>query len=399
MQTSTNAGAAAEPAGTAGDDTSAGRSAAGRPESDRSAVTARARAQREALDISIVADLAKMRQEPGKQGDEQGAKGEAEAEAKGHDGDAGGAGEEESESKKAAEVPLDDAAKKKLEAEQLRDRKHREQLARDRAEVDAAKKKLEARETELAPKIAAGDRFEAAKAKGLRGLVELAEDFGLAPDDYEAAAQLLYARSPAAAKNPKTRPAAEAAQAKRELEQRVAAAEKRAADVEKKLEERDAREKESQERAKLQAEVDTYLGGIEKAGTAPLAAGQTDAAPLMRKFLTSAPARARALIQQTAFDLLEEGAEEAPTPAAVLAEAEKRRRADLAEQGIDPDVLLAGGSASKDGATVDKKKPSPTLRNGGGGGVTPAKRPLTGKELDADIIAGLRGLRSSGSVR
>lgn len=304
------------------------------------------------------------------------------AEAKDDDEDDESEGDEDGKAKEP-EVKLDDDTKKRLAAIQHREKKHNEKVAADQAKFDALRKEWE-------PKLEAAAKFDALKGKGIAGLLEAAEHFGITGDDFEHAARALYARSPAAAKDPKTRAAAEETTWKRTMEQRVAAAEQEAAAAKKQLAERD-------QQAKIQARVDEYLGGIEKHAKTPPKEGQPDAAPLVRKLVETAPAKARALFHHVAIELLD--ATGAPASAAdVVAELEKRRRADLAEMGIDPAAVLGGGAAAKGGDTVEKKKPSKTLGNAGAGTAAAQPKPKTGRELDAEVEAELRALRRSGSV-
>lgn len=355
-------------------------------------------------DADLAAELRALREGAGKDGGEAAKKPEAAAAAKkpaageGDEDEDGGsdveeeaesktedddAGDEDEDGKKEPEVKLDDETKKRLAAVQHREKKHNERVAADTAKFEALRKEWE-------PKFEAAQKFEALKGKGIAGLLEAADHFGVKGDDFEHAARALYARSPAAAKDPKTRAAAEDVTWRRTMEQRVAAAEEKAAAAEKQLVERD-------QQAKVQARVDAYLGGIEKhAKTAPKE-GQADPAPLVRKLVETAPAKARALFHQVAVELLDAtGA--TPSAADVVAEVEKRRRADLAEMGIDPAAVLGAAAAAKDGATVEKKKPSKTLGNAGAGTAAAQPKPKTGRELDAEVEAELRALRRSGSV-
>ena len=325
-------------------------------------------------------DAAAKKPAAGEDDDEDG---EAEAEGKDdddEDDDEEDGGDDEASGK---EPELDDATKKRIAAVQHREKRHNEKVAADTAKFEALRKEWE-------PKFEAAQKYEARKGTGIRGLLEVVDHFGIAGDDFEHAARALYARSPAAAKDPKTRAAAEDVTWKRSMEQRVEAAEKEAAAAKQQLADRD-------QQAKTQARVDAYLGGIEKHAKTPLKEGQADAAPLVRKLVETAPAKARALFHQVAVELLDAtGA--TPSPADVVAEVEKRRRADLAEMGIDPATVLGGAAAAKDAATVEKKKPSKTLGNAGAATAAAQPKPKTGRELDAEVEAELRALRRSGSV-
>lgn len=278
--------------------------------------------------------------------------------------------EPEKAAEKPTEVELDPETTKRLAALQHQERRHKERLAADQA-------KLEALQKEWQPKLEEAARFAELKGKGLRGFVELAEAFGLAGDDLEHAARALYARSPAAAKHPATRAAAEATVREREMEARVAAAERRAAEVERRF-------TESQQQAQHQAALNGYLSEIEKAA-------KTADAPLARRLTESAPAEARLLFNQVAVDLLDELGE-APDAAAVVAEVEKRQRAQLQKFGIDP--MLALGATGKTEAPA--KKASKTLGNTpAGASVSTRPTPKTVRELDQEVELELRALRSS----
>ena len=156
MQTSMNAGT--EDAGT---------------DNAAASATARGAAAAAAVDRDVLAGLAKLRGEPA-----------AEKPAEAKPDPKPDAGEQLAEAKPDAkpldEVPLDDRAKARLAAEQARDRKHKESVTKDRADIDAAKAKIEA---EWKPRVEKAEAFEALKGGGVQALLRAAELLELTEDD------------------------------------------------------------------------------------------------------------------------------------------------------------------------------------------------------------------------
>ncbi len=277
------------------------------------------------------------------------------------------------------EVPLDDRAKARLAAEQARDRKHKESVTKDRADIDAAKAKLEA---EWKPRVEKAEAFEALRGGGVQALLKAAELLELTEDDYAAAAPAVWALSPKGKADPKAKAAAAGTLRDHSLESRFAKLEARNKALEDQIAERELA-------ATHAASRDRYLGGVAQALEAA-----TDA-PLVKKLAAKAPGKAKELMLAAAVELLDEDGV-IPAAPAVLARAETKRRAFLADEGIEPEALIAPAKAA---AVVDPKKPAKTLANEGGTGTTPPPaKPLTGKALDAQVLEGLRNLRKSGSV-
>lgn len=344
------------------------------------ATTAKAHAATAALNQDLLAGLAKIREgEPKEDADaepkvESGAEPKAAAEGK---------PEPVVEAKPLDEVPLDevpldDKAKARLVAEQARAQRHKDQVAKDRGELDAMKARLEA---EWKPQIEKAEQFLGLKGGGVPAALRALELLELSEDDYAALAPAAWALSPKGKADPKAKAAAAGTLKDHGMESRFAKLE---ADNKALRDQITARET----AAKHEADRDRYLVGVQAAlDTA------TDA-PLVKKLAAKSPGKAKELMLAAAVELLDEDGV-IPAAPAVLARAEQRRRAFLADEGIEPDALIAPAKP----AAAAPKTPAKTLANEGGTGASPPPRPSkTGRELDAEIIAGLRNLRKSGSV-
>lgn len=254
----------------------------------------------------------------------------------------------------------DERARKKLaeerNAQAAKLKEEREALERERAEVAAARKAL--------------DAFEKIKARARYEPDAVLAELGLSDEDMEHAAKAAWARSKAGASDPKQRDAVARSAQQRERDDRIAAAEKRAEAAEKRAEEAFKRIEEREQAARTEVAVNNYLDTASKAIT-------PTAAPLVAKWAEKSPAKVRQVMHAVAVELAEAN-DEPPSPADLVAEVERRRRADLEDSGIDIAAILGA-----------PKKPTPpgpsrTLERGGGGASTP-KPKLAGAELVDDI--------------
>lgn len=354
-------------------------------ESAKAATTARANAEMAKINAELLAGLGELHKDdakpPGAPADEVKPVVEVSAEVKPAEVSAA----PPDEVKPLEEVPLDDAAKKRIAAEQTRERKRTEQLAKERGEFDAAKKKLE---DEWRPRVEKAEAFEALVGGGVPAAMKALEQLKLTPEEYAALAPAAWALSPKGKEDPKARAAAAKTLQDHSVEARFAAQAKEIAELKSQI----TAEKTA---AKHAADVDAYLGTVEKALKDPTpeeaAAGRKPVeAPLLKRIK---PDAARALFNRVALDLLDEHGT-VPTAAEVIAAAEARERADLIARGYDPDAIVAPKAAAKPAPG----KPSPTLGNGGAGAPAVVQKPLTGRALEQDIARGLRELRESGSV-
>lgn len=276
----------------------------------------------------------------------------------------------------ADDVPLDAAAKKRLEVDQARDRKHKEAVAKELASIETAKQHLE---TEWKPRIERAEAYEAAKGTGVNGLLNALDHFGVTDaKSLETLARAAWARGPG-----KDDPKAQAAAAAT-LDRHSSSSEM--AEMRKELAAMKSERAAERQAATTKEAVDKYLGTV----TAEVP--KVDA-PLVKRLAEKAPDRVRARLLAVATDMAEPGMP-APTPAEVIAELEKRERADLEDRGLDPRSFLAPAAA----APVAGKAPARTLGQSSAPTTAPSDRPKTKRELDAELDAGLTTILRSGRV-
>jgi hypothetical protein len=149
------------------------------------------------------------------------------------------------------------------------------------------------------------------------------------------AGEQTYARSKAAAADPKYRQAADRAMRERELGDSAAKNEKRIADLESKLEERE-------KVAAADRALDEYFGRVtRRAG---------DETPHVKALIAKNPARARAELEEVAFELAKKLGR-LPKAATVLAAQEKRIARMLRDYGV-------GAPAGEQGKKPEAGKPA-----------------------------------------
>jgi hypothetical protein len=319
-------------------------------------------------------------------GDED-ADGEEKDEAK---DDADEEADEEAEKKPAAkekddDQELDPATRRKLAVVQRAEKRHKEQVARDRAELAADVKTVEARidavRKEWEPKIEAAQRFEAAQAKAKRDPVGLLLSMGFSSEEIEEASKqaYLYVKGD---KDPKTRAAAQRMQREREQGDDVATLRRELEELKKSS----AAEKQQATVAQKREQFTDQLVSAARAAHQD-ADDKTaeDAAPVVVRMLAKNPAKARAKLFAVA-DELGQASGEVPDPDEVIAELEKRERADLEDRGVDLAVFLAGATT----APPAKRGKTLGVRGGGGnvGKVSKSDDDLAA-EVAREIAAGL----------
>ncbi len=278
----------------------------------------------------------------------------------------------------AKEPALDAAATHRLAAAQKEERRRKEAATAERAaikaEADKARAEIEEQRASVAAQAKAAKDFEALRERARsspRAALEMLRSFGYDGDAFESIARAAWAETAEGKKHPANRAAAEQTMAQREATDAIAEAKREAAEareeakaIRKLIEERDAAT--ANERM-----VNDYLDGVQKAADAA-------DAPLVRQWAAKAPAKVRQQFHAVARELSAEIDGDAPDPAAVVAEVERRRRAELEEMGFDPAALLA--PPKKPGA------PPPKVL----GTSTPAPsqppRPLTPDERRAEFI-------------
>jgi hypothetical protein len=226
------------------------------------------------------------------------------------------------------EVELDAAGKKRLEAVQRAERKHKETVEKDRKALDAEAKKVQAVVDEWAPKIERVVKLQKQVKTRPAAVVELLTELGLGADDFSAVGRLVYAASSEAAKDPKWKSVAQ--QLTKETSQTGEVAELRSLveKMSKQLEERDARSRYEQDEARY---LDSAVARVKEASDAPLA----------RIMLGKAPDKLRRELRRVAIELSQHTHGETPDKDDVLAEFERQRREQLEDAGVDVDALRA----------------------------------------------------------
>lgn len=259
----------------------------------------------------------------------------------------------------------DPDTEKRLGIVEKQEKRMRDQLSRERAEMLAT---FEREKSVWLDKVKAAesvlDEVRTAKRDPLRAMKAI----GITEADFERVARLLYAHSEDGAKNPANKAAAEQAWRERQQQGEIEALLKR-------IDSMEASQKEVTRRAEGKAQIDAYLGGVTKA--------VTDDHPLARASLDKAPEKTRQILLDIACKL-EARDGETPDASDVLKAYEAQRRAELEELGIDPATVIKAkprGLPTKPGATVTPANKATTPP-------APANRKPTREE----ILAGLERL-------
>lgn len=277
--------------------------------------------------------------------------------------------EEVTESKSKDEKKPDKELDKRLEQIRRTERKSREKLTAERDEFRREKAGFEAKVQPLLQKV---QEFEALSKRARSNLPAVLRSLGLTDDDFEPAAKVLYEESPAGKNDPKVkaRTGAQALRA-REQEDQLSELTKQVQQLTRSIQERD-------EQAELQRHATTFLDNVQKQMN-----GET---PLLSRLLDKNASRYRAHIAAVTQRLVQE-TDEIPDIDDVLAEAEKARREQLEDEGIDVEALLGKAAPA---ATESEKKGGKTLQGGGGAPPPKPKSKQSRKELEKDVLARLR---------
>lgn len=242
----------------------------------------------------------------------------------------------------------------------------------DLAHAAEKERKLTAREQEISAKEAEWkdrqadlERYERAKANAKHDPAAVLEALGIGDDELEFAARQIYARSPAAAKNPQARQMSEREQRDRQLQEGIRLANERAAKLEQTIAERDAQERE-------RAYVDEAARAI------------SDDHPVLRNLIKNTPGEARALLLQTAEHLLR-ATGEVPEHADVVRTLEQAKRTELKKLGIDVDQIFKAPTKNQTPAAGESNT-AKTLTSDLGKSTPPRSAPMTQEELRADVL-------------
>jgi hypothetical protein len=234
-------------------------------------------------------------------------------------------------------------AKAAIEAERHAFRREREQAERDLSEARA--------EIEAFEKFKSRARYDAAGA--LKALGFDVEDFG-------PAARQLWAHTKEAQADPKNRDAADRLMKEREAMDRIGK-------LERELEARTKAEQQREAQARIANKVETYLDGVSKAVKA-------EDHPLAKRLVEKSPDKARLRFAEIARDLSERDDGDLPDADDVLAEYERRTRAELEEHGADVAALIKPKAAK----AANSNEATRTLGNDVGS--TTAPKASTGKK-------------------
>jgi hypothetical protein len=268
----------------------------------------------------------------------------------------------EAKTETESEIKPDPDTEKRLALVQKRAKLERDAIAKERADLEKVRSEVEQQKAAVA-------KFEQLKARAKYAPADVLAELGLGEDDYEAAAKDIYARSKAAAADPKAKDAAIRMQREREATDDRVALRKEMAELKSQLAERE-------QSAKYEQAWNGYLSDVTKAATA-------EASPLLKNAIEKNPARAAKTIRETAQQIYEETGEW-PGAVDVVVAYDKARRAELAEYGIDIPV----------NGTKPKTPPAPAPTNGSArtlandmAGATPVPRDVASeKERRAETI-------------
>ena len=249
--------------------------------------------------------------------------------------------DDEDEVNAKADAKIDPDVAKRLEQVRRTDRRLRDQrdrqFAQQKAQIDAAL-------AEWQPKIDRAVKFERLAARADIDPAGVLEALGVKPDRFEYISQLLYTIAKGK-DDPKSRDAAARLIRERERDEEIS-------NLKKWREERESTDKQREQSAAQEREVERYLDTVVKAAS--------DKTPLAKRYIAKSPDRARGDLVKIAHRIGEEtGA--TPSPKAVMIAFEKERRRFLRDHGIDPKSASASaansnGSETKTAPKQDDKK-------------------------------------------
>lgn len=272
------------------------------------------------------------------------------------------------ESEDEDEEKPDPGLAKRLAAISRQEKRAKEMLARERAEIERAK-------ADLAPRLKALEEFDQLAKRAKYDPVALFRHFGISDEDFDGISRELYAASKAGQADPKLRAASQRSLRERELAEKVERLEKAA-------QEREQRDQERERQAAVQREVHEY---VEE--TAKLV---SDDAPLVRTMLEKNPRRAREQLAEAAHYLYQKHGE-IPDKRDVVKALEEFRRAELEEAGIDVDVVVKAKKRPA-GAPTEEKKPSKTLSNDMTAPTKTPAKPMSKKEERDQLVRELEAM-------
>lgn len=239
---------------------------------------------------------------------------------------------------------------KRLEAVQRNEKRSRDQLEKQRIDMQAEfEAKYAAARQQLEPHAKKLAEYNEAVAEAKRNPARLLRALGYTDGDFAFAAEQLFAHSDKAGEDPKWRARAEQARKDRAEQERLDTLQKR-------LDAIDDEKKQTALQADLARETATYIESMAKAvpaGTAVhalMTAGDTD------EERAESGAFVRENLARVAMELLErDGAK--PEPKAVVAELERRENLERKRRGLPP--ITKAAAAAKPAAKPAPAKPEP----------------------------------------
>ena len=266
---------------------------------------------------------------------------------------------------KAADPAPDVELNKRLEAIQKAERRAKEDIAKQRAELEAERKRLD-------PDLAELNELRELRRRAKLGDSAALLKFGeYGDDDAELVARSVYALSKAAAANPQAKEAAARALREREAGGKLSALEQKLADLEKQLAERD-------QKAATERQVASYLDATAKV--------VDDSTPIVRQMFTKSPDKARQQVAAARDYLMQQTGEE-PEPADVLKALEDYERSELIARGFDPDSLLK--TTKQTTPAAGEKNSAKTLSSELTKSTSPRTAPLDPAEERAALLRAL----------
>ena len=244
--------------------------------------------------------------------------------------------------------------------------KAREEATQRKIELDRREQALLARENEATGK---GSTLEQLKALIRKDPVKALETLGLTDEaDLSVAAQRMWAQTAGKA-DPKNKAYAEQTARERELQSELAELKKTTAELAEQFKTRD-------QRAAAEQFANRYLDEAVKAiPSEPSLIGTRH---------TKNPANARAALLSLGQEMEKDADGETPSHGEVIAEYEKRRRAEFEEQGVDVDAMLKAKVAAP--VAADAKKPAATLDVTSGGAVRAVDRSKMTEQQKRDAM-------------
>ncbi len=287
--------------------------------------------------------------------------------------------------KAVSEDQVDEKTAKGLAAIDRRAKQFREEQAAERAKLEIDRAELARLKAEIDGRGGSIDELRRrAKLDPVTVLAELGIE---SEDEWEAVGRGAYPRTKAGKTDPRAQPAVAQTARERQLAQELADLKKTTSELAESMRTRDAQ-------AQAQAFVSSYLDSAVKA---------IPAAPtLIGKLHAKSPEKARQALLELGRTMERQAMAAdgtakydpayTPSHAELIAQYEKNRRAELEEQGVDVDALLAVAPAKPAPAPAETKKPAATLDPTSTTGTRPVNDKPTRAEKLAAVTAGLKKL-------